>query len=75
MKKIERLKLNHLSKNALDDRQQNALKGGAECRCSCSMCNCSSWDGSGSMPVGRSSSDMGMVSVTGNSAANRGSWL
>lgn len=75
MKKLEKLKLNYLSKNSLDERQQNALKGGAECRCSCAMCSCSAWDGSGSMPVNQSGNDMGMGSSGRDSAAMRNSYL
>ncbi|WP_446787774.1 TIGR04149 family rSAM-modified RiPP [Macellibacteroides fermentans] len=75
MKKLEKLKLNYLSKNSLDERQKNALKGGSTCPCSCAACNCSSWDGSGSMPVSRSGNDMGMGSVNGNSASMRDSYL
>ncbi|MDR0574373.1 MAG: TIGR04149 family rSAM-modified RiPP [Tannerella sp.] len=48
MKKLGKIKLNHLSKNALDARMQNVLKGGGTCWCSCSGCICSSWDGAGS---------------------------
>ena len=29
MKKLERLKLNHLSENALDEKQKSVLKGGS----------------------------------------------
>lgn len=64
MKKLEKLKLNHLSENALDERQQNALKGG--CGCGCGNCGCGSWDGSGPIPSGQSSSDSGMGSVSAN---------
>ncbi|GEM_PF-6151823 len=39
MKKIGKLKLNRLSKNALDERQQNALKGGVA-GCICVGCVC-----------------------------------
>ncbi|MCL3853733.1 TIGR04149 family rSAM-modified RiPP [Parabacteroides sp. GYB001] len=66
MKKLEKLKLNHLSENALDERQQNVLKGGANCGCGCGACGCGSWDGSGSMPSGQHSSDSGSGSVTAN---------
>lgn len=75
MKKLEKLKLNHLSENVLDEKQQNVLKGGTECRCSCSICSCSSWDGTGSMPPGQSSSDMRLGSINGNSASMRSSYL
>lgn len=75
MKKLEKLKLNHLSDNALDEKQQNVLKGGDKCYCSCSICSCSSWDGTGSMPPGQSSSDMGYGSSNRNSAAMRSSYL
>jgi natural product precursor len=60
MKKFSKIKLNHLSKNALDARLQNTLKGGGTCYCSCSGCSCGgSWDGTGSMPQGSSTQDMG----------------
>ena len=64
MKKLERLKLIHLSKNALDEKQKNALRGG--CGCGCYGCACSSWGGSGSMPAGQASSDSGRGSISGN---------
>ena len=64
MKKLEKLKLNHLSKNALDERQQNALKGG--CGCGCSGCVCPSWDGTGPIPPGQSSDDKGDGNVSAN---------
>jgi len=41
MKKIERVKLNQLSKADLDARRMNALKGGSGC--GCSICGCQ-WD-------------------------------
>lgn len=75
MRKLEKLKLNHLSKNLLDERQLNALNGGATCYCTCSVCPCSSWDGSGTMPAGRSSSDMYLGYVNGQSASMRASNL
>jgi len=76
MKKLEKLKLNYLSKNSLDERQQNALKGGSDyCNCSCANCSCPSWDGSGSMPVNRAGNDMGMGSTGRNSAVMRSSYL
>ena len=65
MKKLEKLKLNYLNQNVLDDRQQNALKGGA-CGCGCGNCGCGTWDGTGSMPLGQSSSDHGSGSVSTN---------
>lgn len=58
MKKIERLKLNYLSENALDDRQQNVLKGGS-CPCGCGGCGCGGWDGTGTIPPGSDWSDAG----------------
>lgn len=64
MKKLEKLKLSSLSKNALDARQLNALKGG--CGCACGGCGCPSWDGSGPIPPGQSSSDKGSGSISGN---------
>ncbi|WP_423804340.1 TIGR04149 family rSAM-modified RiPP [Parabacteroides goldsteinii] len=75
MKKLGKLKLNQLSKDALDVRLQNTLKGGDMCRCSCSACTCSGWDGTGTMPPGRSSSDMGMGYIGGTSASMRESYL
>lgn len=65
MKKLEKLKLHHLSEKALDEKQKNALKGGA-CGCGCSGCACVSWDGTGTMPPGQSSGDSGSGSVTAN---------
>lgn len=65
MKKLEKLKLHHLSEKVLDEKQKNALKGGA-CGCGCSGCACVSWDGTGTMPPGQSSSDSGSGSVTAN---------
>ncbi|MCL3853729.1 TIGR04149 family rSAM-modified RiPP [Parabacteroides sp. GYB001] len=65
MKKLEKLKLNHLSENALDERQKNALKGGS-CPCTCGNCGCGSWDGTGTMPHGQNSSDSGSGSVSAN---------
>ena len=35
MKKISKIKLNQFSKDELDRRKMNALKGGCECRYSC----------------------------------------
>ncbi|MDL2278134.1 TIGR04149 family rSAM-modified RiPP [Parabacteroides sp. OttesenSCG-928-G07] len=35
MKKLEKLKLNQFSKNELDRRKMNALKGGCTCSDSC----------------------------------------
>lgn len=64
MKKIEKLKLNRLSENALDERQQNALKGA--CGCACGNCGCGTWDGTGGIPVGQSSNDSGMGNVSAN---------
>lgn len=75
MKKLGKLKLNQLSKDALEARQQSTLKGGGTCNCSCSGCSCSGWDGTGSMPPGRSSGDMGMGYVGGTSGSMRGSYL
>jgi natural product precursor len=75
MKKLEKLKLNHLSKDALDARQKNALKGGGgECRCTCSPCHCASWDGTGTMPPGRSSNDMGLGGMNGYIGGSIDSW-
>lgn len=65
MKKREKLKLSQLSKNALNERQQNALKGGA-CGCGCGGCGCSSWRGSGSMPANMDSNDGGSGSINAN---------
>lgn len=65
MKKLEKLKLSHLSEKALDERQKDALKGGY-CGCTCGNCGCGSWDGSGPIPPGQSSSDSGMGSVSAN---------
>ncbi|MDR1223234.1 MAG: TIGR04149 family rSAM-modified RiPP [Tannerella sp.] len=71
MKKLENLKLNHLSKDALDARQKNALKGGGDtCWCTCHPCLCASWDGTGYMPPGQSSTDMGLVYVNGYSSSS-----
>jgi len=39
MRKIESLKLSRLCKSELDERMQNALRGGQECGCSCE-CSC-----------------------------------
>lgn len=75
MKKLGKLRLSELSKDMLNARQQNVLKGGEECRCSCSPCVCQSWDGSGSMPIGQSGNDLGMGYVGGVSASTRGSYL
>ncbi len=66
MKKLERLKLNHLSENALDEKQKSVLKGGSNCPCGCGNCGCTSWGGSGSMPVGQHSNDSGGGSVSTN---------
>ena len=66
MKKLEKLKLHHLSESALDERQQNALKGAAGCPCTCGNCGCGSWDGTGTIPPGQSSSDSGMGSISAN---------
>lgn len=65
MKKLEKLKLHHLSEKALDEKQKNALKGGT-CGCGCGNCGCGSWDGTGTMPPGQSSGDHGMGSVSTN---------
>ena len=65
MKKLEKLKLNHLSESALDEKQRNALKGGG-CACGCGGCGCSIWNGSGTMPSGQYSNDSGMGSVNAN---------
>lgn len=73
MKKLGKLKLNQLSKDALDAKAQATLKGG--CLCTCSICSCSGWDGTGTMPPGRSSSDMGMGYIGGTSGSMRGSYL
>ena len=35
MKKIKKLKLTHLNKNVLEQRQMNVVKGGNTCSCSC----------------------------------------
>ncbi|MDR0604733.1 MAG: TIGR04149 family rSAM-modified RiPP [Bacteroidales bacterium] len=72
MKKLGKIKLNHLSKNALDARLQNVLKGGETCWCSCSgsVCSCSSWDGAGTMPPSQSSTDMGLEYVNGNASSS-----
>lgn len=64
MKKLERLKLNHLNESALDERQLNALKGA--CGCTCGNCGCGSWDSSGTLPPSQSQGDHGMGSVSGN---------
>lgn len=64
MKKLGKLKLIHLSENALNEKQLNALKGA--CGCGCGNCGCSSWGGSGSMPVGQHSNDSGAGSVSAN---------
>ncbi len=66
MKKLEKLKLHHLSEKALDEKQKNALKGGKFCGCGCGNCGCGSWDGTGTIPPGQSSSDLGMGSVSAN---------
>lgn len=66
MKKLEKLKLHHLSEKTLDEKQKNALKGGAGCPCTCIGCLCSGWDGTGPMPPGTSTSDSGSGSVSGN---------
>lgn len=65
MKKLEKIKLIQLSKNALDEKQKSALKGGS-CPCGCGNCGCSAWDGTGSMPMGRQSNDSGWGSVSAN---------
>ena len=65
MKKVQKLKLNHLCENALDEKQQHELKGGS-CPCGCGNCGCGSWDGTGSMPPGQDSSDAGSGSVSMN---------
>jgi natural product precursor len=75
MKKLEKLILNHLSKNALDTRQQNILKGGGTCYCTCSACLCSSWDGTGIMPPGQSSTDLGTGYVNAYSASSLGGFV
>jgi natural product precursor len=36
---MSKLKLNQFSKDELDQRKMNALKGGCECKCGCS-CSC-----------------------------------
>lgn len=66
MKTLGKLKLNHLSDNALDASQQNALKGGAGCPCGCGGCGCPGWDGTGSIPPGQNSNDSGRGSVSEN---------
>lgn len=73
MKKLEKLRLNQLSKDALDERALAALKGG--CNCSCSGCSCSGWDGMGTMPPGQSSSDMGTGYTGSASGSMRVSYL
>ena len=40
MKKLGKLKLNQISKNQLEDKKMDLLKGGGTCTCSCS-CECS----------------------------------
>lgn len=69
MKKLEHLKLSHLCENALDEKQQNILKGGRVCGCGCGGCGCPSWDGTGSIPPGQNSGDSGMGSVSANLSA------
>ena len=64
MKKLEKLKLNHLSEKALDERQLNALKGG--CGCGCGSCHCTGWDGTGTIPPGENWGDHGTGSVNAN---------
>ena len=44
MKKLGKLKLNQLSKDALENREMNHLKGGASCGCLYSGDQCSSGD-------------------------------
>jgi natural product precursor len=39
MKKLSKLKLNHLNKVELETRQMNALKGGVVAKCGC-VCVC-----------------------------------
>ncbi|WP_103984311.1 TIGR04149 family rSAM-modified RiPP [Parabacteroides chinchillae] len=75
MKKLEKLKLSQLSENALNARQQDILKGGAQCNCTCSTCGCTSWDGTGPITPGHSSTDMGMGTITRDSTAMRASYL
>lgn len=64
MKKLGKLKLNHLSENVLNEKQLNALKGA--CGCTCGNCGCSSWGGSGSLPVGQHQNDSGSGSMSTN---------
>ena len=57
MKKNINIKLNHLSKNELTDRQKNALKGGnmaamCVCRCGGSKTKCDSISNDGSCGSG-----------------------
>ena len=40
MRTLERIKLNQFSKDELDQRKLNALKGGCNCRYSCSCISC-----------------------------------
>ena len=48
MREIKKIKLNQFSKNELDQRKLNALRGGCDCvyigTCGCSCCQCGEED-------------------------------
>jgi natural product precursor len=71
MKNLSKLKLIQFDKDELEARQMNVLKGGSGyCRCTCpEVCYCPSWDGTGLMPPGQSTTDMGKTDSTGQYAA------
>ena len=53
MKTLGKMKLNQFSKNELDQRKLNALKGGCACTYGCSNCgNCPSSGGSAGFEFG-----------------------
>jgi natural product precursor len=77
MKKIKKLKLIQLSKDSLDAKRKSALMGGNSdvCWVTCTVCQCSSWDGTGIMPPSQSSSDLGVGYVSGFAKASLQSYV
>lgn len=59
MKKLSRLKLNHLSGNDLQKREMNAIKGGACCVCGCRGSSSSYWNGTANVAGGYTPADGG----------------
>ena len=72
MKKIGKIKLNQFSKEELDRRKLNALKGGCDCRDWCS-CSCSSTDAYGASNTGSTpASEQGAGSYLTSGGRGRG---